>query len=309
MTADKSSSSHGWPTRAPSGRVAYVNGRYEPHALASVHIEDRGLQFADAIYEVWSVVGGDIFDEEEHLDRLERSLRELDMAMPIARAPLKFVLREIARRNRVENGLIYLQITRGTLRRDHSIPAQSPRPTLILTSRNVDVRAVDERRRAGVRVVTAPDQRWARCDIKSTGLLANSLAKTAARAAGAYEAWLVDRDRFVTEGSSTTAWIVDGEGRLVTRDLSHAILPGVTRRVALAAAADAQIPVIERRFGLEEAAGAREAFLSAASAGIIPIVAIDGKPIGDGKPGPMTRRLQELYLAAAAKKAHASKAP
>jgi len=298
---------HGWPTRAPSGRVAYVNGRYVAHAEAGVHVEDRGLQFADAIYEVWSIAGGDIFDEEEHLDRLEHSLRELDMAMPIARKSLKFVLREIARRNRVENGLIYLQITRGTLRRDHPIPSHPPKPTLILTSRSLDVHANDQRRSAGVRVVTLPDQRWARCDIKSTGLIANVLAKTAARTVGAYEAWLVDRDGFVTEGSSTTAWIVDGEGCLVTRDLSNAILPGVTRRVALEAAADAQIPIIERRFTPEEAAGAREAFLSSASAGIMPIVAIDENPVGDGKPGPVTRRLQELYLAAAAKKAGAEK--
>jgi D-alanine transaminase len=300
--------SHGWPSRAPSGRIAYVNGRYLPHADASVHVEDRGLQFADAIYEVWSVVAGEIFDEEEHLDRLERSLGELGMAMPIARGPLKFVLREIARRNRVETGLIYLQITRGTARRDHPIPAQPPKPTLILTSRSLDVQAIDQRRSGGVRVVTLPDERWARCDIKSTGLLPNILAKTEARRVGAYEAWLVDRDGFVTEGSSTTAWIVDREGRLVTRDLSNAILPGVTRRVALAAAAEAQIPIVERRFTPEEAAGAREAFLSAASAGILPIVAIDGKPIGDGKPGPVARRLQELYVAAAAKKAHPPKA-
>jgi D-alanine transaminase len=301
--------SHGWSTRAPAGRIAYVNGRYLPHAAAGVHAEDRGLQFADGVYEVWSVVAGDIFDEDEHLDRLERSLRELGLALPIARGSLKFVMREIARRNRVENGLIYLQITRGTARRDHPIPSHPPKPTLILTSRSLDVHAIDQRRSAGVRVVTLPDQRWARCDIKSTGLLANILAKTAARAAGAYEAWLVDRDGFVTEGSSTTAWIVDREGHLVTRDLSNAILPGVTRRVALEAAANAQIPIIERRFTPEEAAGAREAFLSAASAGITPIVAIDGKPVGDGKPGPVTRRLQELYLAAAAKKAGAEKGP
>jgi D-alanine transaminase len=299
---------HGWPTRAPAGRIAYVNGRYVSHAHAGVHVEDRGLQFADAIYEVWSVVDGDIFDEDEHLDRLERSLGELGMKMPIARGPLKFVLREIARRNRVENGLTYLQITRGTARRDHPIPTLASKPTLILTARSIDLHAIAERRCAGVRVVTLPDLRWARCDIKSTALLPNILAKTAARAAGAFEAWLVDRDGFVTEGTSTTAWIVDGEGRLVTRDLSNAILPGVTRRVALAAAADAQIPIVERRFTPAEAADAREAFLSVATAGIIPIVAIDGKPVGDGKPGPVTLRLQELYLAAAAKKAHPAKA-
>ena len=288
--------------RAPSGRIAYVNGRYLPHGEASVHVEDRGLQFADSVYEVCAVVGGKIYDEEEHLDRLERSLGELGLAMPMARAPLKLVLREIARRNRVSDGLIYLQITRGPARRDHPIPAHA-RPTLILTARNLDPKAIDERRTKGVRVVTMPDERWARCDIKSTALLPNILAKTKARARDAYEAWLVDRDGYVTEGSSTTAWIVDGEGRIITRDLSRAILPGVTRRVALEVAAESQMPIAERRFTPAEAAGAREAFLSAASAGIIPVTAIDGKAVGDGKPGPVTRRLQELYLEAAANRA------
>jgi D-alanine transaminase len=293
--------------RAPPGRIAYVNGRYLPHSEACVHVEDRGLQFSDAIYEVCAVVGGDIFDEEEHLDRLERSLRELRMAMPMARTPLKFVLREIARRNRVTDGLIYLQITRGSARRDHPIPPSAIKPTLILTAHNVDAAGIEQRRHNGVRVVTLPDERWARRDIKSTSLLANILAKTAAREANAYEAWLIDRDGFVTEGSSTTAWIVDREGRILTRSLSNAILPGVTRRVAMEAAAEAQLPVIERAFTPAEAAGAREAFLSAATAGVFPIVMIDGKAVGDGKPGPVTRRIQELYLAAAANKARGQK--
>jgi D-alanine transaminase len=300
------SPSHGWPTRAPAGRIAYVNGQYVPHGQAGVHIEDRGLQFADAIYEVCAVMGGRLFDEEEHLDRLERSLRELDMAMPMARAPLKLVLREIARRNRIEDGIVYLQITRGALRRDHAIPANPPKPTLILTARNIDMAAIGRRARDGVGVVTMPDERWARCDIKSTALLANILAKTVARHAGAYEAWLIDRDGSVTEGSSTTAWIVDGEGRIVTRDLSHAILPGVTRRVLLEAAAASQMTIVERRFTPAEALAAREAFLTAATAGVTPIVTIDGKPVGDGKPGPVTKRLQELYRRAAALKAQAA---
>ncbi|MGH6870935.1 MAG: D-amino-acid transaminase [Rhizomicrobium sp.] len=284
-----------WPERAPVGRTAYVNGRYLPHSGASVHIEDRALQFGDGIYEVVGVYGGRIFDEEEHLDRLERSLGEIGMAMPMGRAALKAVIREMARRNRVRDGMIYMQVTRGAHRRDHPVPDGAGRPTLIVTAKTLDPVQTARRRAEGVTVVTRPDERWARCDIKATALLPNVLAKTEARRAGAYEAWLVDGDGFVTEGSSTTAWIVDAEGRIVTRDLSHAILPGVTRRVILEAAAGAQLAVVERKFRPEEAARAREAFLTAASAGAMPIVAIDGKPVGDGKPGPVTKRIQELY--------------
>lgn len=289
-----------WPVRAPAGRIAYLNGRYLPHADAHVHIEDRGLQFADAIYEVFGVAGGHIFDEDEHLDRLERSLRELSVAMPMTRASLKMILRETARRNRVMDGLIYMQVTRGAFRRDHPIPAEASRPSVVITARNMDMASVEARRNRGIAVVTRPDERWSRCDIKSTSLLANILAKSAAREEGAYEAWLVDRDGFVTEGSSTTAWIVDREGRLVTRDLSHSILPGVTRRVLLQAAADAQIPIAERRFTVEEAVNAREALITAATIGVMPVVRIDGRNVGDGLPGVLGRRLQELYRHAAA---------
>lgn len=284
-----------WPTRAPAGRIAYVNGRYLPHGIARVHIEDRGLQLGDSIYEVVGVVNGAFRDEEEHLDRLERSLREVRMEMPVSRAALKFIFREMSRRNRMRNGLLYLQITRGAFRRDHPIPAEKQKPTLILTAKELSPSAVDARRSKGVAVITRPDERWARCDIKTTQLLPNLLAKTDARKEGAFEAWLVDRDGFVTEGSSTTAWIVTDDGEIVTRDLSPAILPGVTRRVILEAAAAAQLKVTERKFTPEEAKQAKEAFLSAATGAGIPIVAIDGVPVGDGKPGPVTRRVQELY--------------
>ncbi|HTT82781.1 MAG TPA: D-amino-acid transaminase [Rhizomicrobium sp.] len=289
-------------SRAPVGRIAYVNGRYLPHAEAAVHIEDRGLQFADAIYEVFGVFGGQIYDEEEHLDRLERSLGEIALEMPMGRAPLKFVLREIARRNRVTDGLIYLQITRGAFRRDHAIPRMRQRPTIILTARTTDAAGFEQRRAAGIAIVTRPDERWARCDIKSTALLPNILAKTAARDAGAWEAWLIDRDGRVTEGSSTTAWIVDKDGHLVTRDLDRAVLPGVTRRVLAEVAASAQIPIVERRFTKDEALAAREAFITAATIGALPVVTIDGQPVGGGRPGPVARRLQELYRHAAARK-------
>ena len=299
MTADRSE----WPDRTPPGRIAYVNGRYLRHSHAGVHVEDRGLQFSDAVYEVFGVGGGNIHDEREHFDRLERSLRELGMAMPMSRSSFGLVVREIARRNRVVDGLIYLQVTRGAFRRDHAIPrGSSQRPSVILTARNVDMAAVEARRSGGIKVVTLPDERWGRCDIKSTSLLGNILAKTKARDAGAYEAWLVDREGNITEGSSTTAWIVDGEGRLITRDLTHAILPGVTRRVILEVAAESQLAATECRFTAAEAHAAREAFITAATIGVLPVVSIDGKPVGDGKPGPVARRVQELYARAAGSK-------
>ena len=294
----------GWNGRAPVGRIAYVDGRYLPHGQAGVHIEDRGLQLGDAVYEVCAISDGLLLDEEEHLDRLERSLGEIGMAMPMARRVLSLVMRELVRRNRVRTGLLYLQITRGAARRDHPIPQEPPRPTLIMTVRELDAAALSRRQEEGIKVITRPDERWARCDIKTTQLLANLLAKTAARKAGAYEAWLVDDDGFVTEGSSTNAWIVDAEGRLTTRQLSHEILPGVTRRVIVAAAAEAQLRIFERKFTPEEASRAREAFISSAT-GVVPVTAIDGIRIGEGEPGPVTRRVQQLYAhrsgAAAAK--------
>lgn len=290
---------HGWPTREPVGRIAYVNGRYVPHSRAAVHIEDRGLQFADAIYEVVGVTAGNFLDEDEHFERMERSVGEIGMPMPASKDALKVITREMARRNRLRDGLIYFQVTRGAVRRDHAAPDKPPRPTLIVTARSLDPNAIERRRQAGVRVITQPDERWARCDIKSTALLPNILAKTAARKVGAFEAWLVDMDGFVTEGSSTSAWIVTQEGRVITRDLSNAILPGVTRAIILKAAAEGQIPVEERKFTLEETFAAKEAFITAATLGATAVVALDGRQIGDGKPGALTRRIEELYRHAA----------
>jgi D-alanine transaminase len=284
-----------WPSRTPAGRIAYVDGRYVPHGAAGVHVEDRGLQLGDAIYEVFRVENFRILDEEEHLDRLERSVGEIEMAMPMGRAALKLHLREIVRANRIPRGFLYLQVTRGAVRRDHPIPAKPPRPTLILTMRSYDTAGAAARQKDGIAVVTRPDLRWGRCDIKTTQLLANLIAKTEAKRAGGYEAWLVDADGNVTEGASTTAWIVDKDGRVTTRALGHAILPGVTRRVILEAAAEAQLPVVERAFTADDAKAAREAFISSASGAAVPVVAIDGTAIGDGKPGPLTRRIAELY--------------
>ncbi|HEY2886951.1 MAG TPA: D-amino-acid transaminase [Rhizomicrobium sp.] len=294
----------GWNGRAPAGRIAYVDGRYLPHGRAGVHIEDRGLQLADSIYEVCAISDGLLIDQEEHLDRLVRSLGEIGMAMPMSRHVLALVMHELVRRNRARTGLLYLQVTRGAARRDHPIPTEELRPTLIMTVRELGAAGIAQRQEEGIKVITRPDERWARCDIKTTQLLPNLLAKTAARKAGAYEAWLIDDDGFVTEGSSTNAWIVDVEGRLTTRQLSNEILPGVTRRVIMEAAAEAQLRVFERKFTRAEASGAREAFISSAT-GVVPVIAIDGQTIGDGRPGPITQRVQQLYAhrsnAAAAK--------
>jgi D-alanine transaminase len=279
----------------PQGRVAYVDGRYLPHARATVHIEDRGLQFADAVYEVCSVNDGLLLDETGHLDRLERSLKELAIPMPMGRAALMAVIREVMRRNRLTDGLIYLQVTRGAYRRDHAIP-QTVRPSLMITARSLDPKTYDKRRVDGISVITVKENRWGRCDIKTTGLLPNVLAKTEARKAGAYEAWFVDPQGFVTEGSSTNAWIVTRKDVLVTRDLKANILAGVTRKGVLAALSHHGINAIEERaFTLKEATEASEAFITSASGGVIPVVIIDGHAIGTGTPGPMASRIHALY--------------
>lgn len=280
--------------RAPSGRFAYVNGRYERHGDAAVHVEDRGLQFGDSIYEVFAVRNGCLRDEKGHLDRLERSLREIEMTMPMGRAALQLVLREVVRRNDLKNGLLYLQVTRGASNRDHPIPA-SYKPSLIVTARAIDAELGEEKRRKGVSVITMPDERWTRRDIKTTQLLPNLLAKTRAKRAGAYEAWLVDDAGVITEGASTNAWIVDAEGRLITRDLSQAILAGVTRDAILKAARDARIAVVEKGFSLADILSAKEAFISSATGAAVPVIQVNNLPIGDGRPGPLTLRVQALY--------------
>jgi D-alanine transaminase len=279
----------------PAGRVAYVNGRYLPHRAASVHVEDRGLQFADSIYEVCAVLDGRLMDEAGHLDRMERSVGALAIHMPMARGPLRIVMREMIRRNRLMDGLLYLQVTRGAHKRDHPMPAVH-RSTLIMTARPVNKAAIEKRRADGIAAVTSADMRWQRCDIKTTGLLANVMAKTEARKAGGFEAWLVDRDGYVTEGASTNAWIVTDEGVLVTRNLSPNILAGVTRLGVLnALAAEGFNAIEERAFTVEEVYAAREAFVTSASGGVLPVISIDGRRIGEGSPGAATRRIHGLY--------------
>jgi len=280
-------------------RIAYVNGRYLRQRDASVHIEDRGYQFADGIYEVCGVRGGKLMDEALHLERMQRSLGELRIALPVPLPALRHILREVVRRNRLSNGMVYFQITRGVSPRDHPFPPASVRPALVVTAKRLNEVRVALAVEKGVAVVTMPDLRWARRDIKSVALLPNILAKQAAREAGAYEAWLVDKDGFVTEGSSTNAWIVDSEGRLITRPASPDILNGVTRRVLVEAARLEGIELVERPFTPEEAKAAREAFVSASSAIIIPVVRIDGEPVGNAAPGSTTLRLREAYGRAA----------
>lgn len=281
--------------RAPPGRIAYVDGRYVPHGVASVHVEDRGLQFADAVYEVVGVSKGKLTDEAPHLARLERSLREIGMAMPMTPSALKIILREVVRQNRLKNGIVYLQVTRGAANRDHAAP-KAILPTVIVTAKRIAPGLVEARRAKGVAVVTVPENRWARCDIKSTALLPNVLAKTKAKEAGAFEAWFVDAGGNITEGSSTNAWIVDPTGTAITRSLADNILPGVTRALVLEAAAKAGIAIAERAFTLDEAYGAAEAFVTSATGGVMPVVAIDGRKIGTGRPGPVAARMHGLYL-------------
>ncbi|PZO05813.1 MAG: D-amino acid aminotransferase [Alphaproteobacteria bacterium] len=277
-------------------RVAYVNGTYQPHGEASIHVEDRGFQFADGVYEVWSVFDGRMADFDGHMTRLHRSLNELRIDIPMSVQSLTRVLKETIRRNRVRNGIVYLQVTRGTARRDHPFPSPDTPPSVIVTSRSVSATRAEAQAAKGVAVVTQPDIRWGRCDIKTVGLLANVLAKQAARERGAYEAWMVDEMGLVTEGSSTNAWIVDKDGRLRTRDTQANILKGITRTAIMDLIASEDIELDERPFSVDDAKEAREAFFTAAGAFVMPTISIDGVKIGDGKPGPITTKLRTLYL-------------
>jgi D-alanine transaminase len=274
-------------------RVAYVNGRYLPHQDAFVHIDDRGYQFADGVYEVIAVERGRLVDEGLHLTRLDRSLGELAIAKPMADPALKAVMREVLRRNRVQDGIIYIQMTRGVAPRDHVFPRQA-RTQVVMTARSNKPRN-PKVAAEGIRVITVTDLRWARCDIKSIGLLPNILGKQKARAAGAYEAWQVDQDGNVTEGTSTNAWIVTKAGEVVTRAATNAILNGVTRLGVIRVIEQTGLRFVERPFSVAEAKGAREAFLTSTTSFVTPVVGIDDGVIGDGKPGPLARELGGFY--------------
>ena len=273
-------------------RIVYVNGAYVPEEEAKVSVFDRGFLFADGVYEVTSVLGGKLVDFAGHARRLWRSLGELDMAAPVDEATLLDIHRELIARNGLDEGLIYLQVTRGAADRDFAYP-EAAEPTLVLftqTKRVADAPSAE----TGIRVISIPDRRWGRRDIKTVQLLYPSMGKMMAKAAGVDDAWMIE-DGAVTEGTSNNAYIVTG-GTIVTRHLGEEILHGITRAAVLKMAREAQMAVEERPFTLEEAQAADEAFVTSASSFVTPVIEIDGAPIGGGTPGPVARRLREIYL-------------
>lgn len=274
-------------------RITYVNGRYVPHREAAVHVEDRGHQFADAVYEVLPVAGGRLHHLEQHLDRLGRSLGALAIAWPLQRRVLPLILARVVRLNRVTDGLVYLQVSRGVAPRNHYFPADTA-PSLVVSAWSHKGPSAEQVEK-GVAVATRPDQRWKHPDIKTVGLLPNLLARQSAKEAGAYEAWLVNERGFVTEGSATNAFIIAKDGALLTHPADSAVLGGVTRSNVLALARDLGLEVGERAFSVDEVQAAREAFLSGTTVTVLPVTRIDGKAVGDGHPGPMTVKLRALY--------------
>ena len=276
-------------------RVAYVNGRYLPRHAATTNIEDRGYQFSDGVYEVCEVRSGRIVDARRHMARLRRSLDELRIKMPMSEAALAIVMRECIRRNRVRDGIVYLQVTRGVARRDHAFPPPETRPSVVVTARNLDSTGNERAAADGIAVITVPDNRWERVDIKSISLLPNVLAKQTARERGAKEAWFVDRHGHVTEGSSSNAWIVTAAGKVVTRPADNGILRGITRSVLLDVIKAQGLELEERPFTVDEACSAREAFLTSASQIVMPVVRLDDRPIGNGAPGSIATALRARF--------------
>ena len=274
-------------------RVAYVNGRYLRHAEAQVHVEDRGYQFSDGVYEVILIKNGKMIDEEQHLERLKKSLSSLEINPPMKRAPMRHVMKELIKRNKFRNGIVYIQITRGVAAREHSFPKYS-KPALVMTARRVATKTNDEIE-AGVKVITIDDIRWKRCDIKSTSLLPNVLGKQTARRQGAYEAWMVDAKGFVTEGTSTNAWIVTSDGKLITAELESNILSGITRDTFIKIIHELDYKLEERQFTVEEAKNAREAFFTSSTSFLTPVSEIDGVVIGNGRAGSVSMELIKAY--------------
>ena len=275
-------------------RIAYVNGQYVSHRDAAVHVEDRGYQFADGVYEVFAVMGGKLIGEQGHLERLAHSLSELRIEWPMSRPALMVAVKEIVRRNHVRDGLVYLQVTRGVSPRDHPFPQHSD-SALVITARKSGPLDKDTLRN-GVDIITIPDIRWQRCDIKSVALLANVLGKQEAREAKAFEAWQVDEDGYITEGTSTNAWIVTASGELVTRNVSTSILNGVTRLAVLEAAVEVGVDIIERPFTTLEALAAREAFITSSTSHVKAVTRINGQSIGNGHVGDLTNRVLDAYV-------------
>jgi D-alanine transaminase len=276
-------------------RIAYVNRRYLPFHDAKIHVEDRGYQFADAVYEVCEVRAGRLIDERRHLDRLERSLGAVRTRMPMSRAALGVVMREVVARNRIGYGMVYLQISRGVARRDLAFPSPEIAPCLVVTARPFNRRRIEDLAAAGISVVSVPDNRWGRVDIKSVGLLPNVLARQTAIDQGAREAWFVDKSGAVTEGASSNSWIVTPSGKLVTRRADHTILGGITRAVLFQVIKAQGLSIDERPFALDEAFAAREVFITSATQVVMPVVRIDGRTIGNGEPGPVASALRREF--------------
>ena len=284
-------------------RTVFVNGSFVPFEQATIPLMDRGFLFADGIYEVSAVINGRLIDNEPHLARLDRSLKEIRISNPYSAAEWTRLEEEIVARNRLEEGLVYMQVTRGAAEREYVFPKDAT-PTVVMFTqpKNMIASPLAE---TGAAVITVPDLRWKRRDIKSIGLLAQVLAKQAAAEAGVSEAWMVE-DGLITEGGSSTAFILTNERKVVTRPLSTAVLPGITRLSVMRLAKENGLTIEERAFSVDEALGAAEAFLTSASSLVMPVVSIDGKPVGDGKPGAMTRRLRRVYLDMAGVKAAAA---
>ncbi|MCL4140144.1 UNVERIFIED_CONTAM: hypothetical protein GTU68_053498 [Idotea baltica] len=276
-------------------RIAYVNGQYLLHQHASVHIEDRGYQFADGVYEVCEVLGGRLIDEKRHMERLSRSLRELRISHPMTNRALGVVLREVIARNKVRNGFVYLQVTRGVAPRNHYFPPDHTAPGIVVTARNASIAKSSALAEQGVAIISMPDNRWDRVDIKSVSLLPNVLAKQSAREQGAFEAWFVDDEGYVTEGSSTNAWIVTKDGTIVTRPAEEGILKGITRAIVLELAERERMQFEERSFTIEEAQHAREAFITAATTLVMPVVSVDDVTVANGTPGHIATTLRSLF--------------
>jgi D-alanine transaminase len=288
-----------WSARV--SRIAYVNGQYVSHRDAKVSIEDRGYQFGDGVYEVCEVFQGALIDEQRHMDRLARSLSELRIDAPLGQGALSIILREIIARNKVANGYVYIQATRGAATRDHAFPPNFVRPSLVVTARQVNPEKGEITARKGVSVVTTPDLRWKRVDIKSISLIPNVLARQAAKESGAYEAWLVDSDGMVVEGAASNAWIIDRSGKIITRQLDHSVLRGITRTTLIDIIVAQGLSLEERKFSLEEAFAAQEAFITGATTLVMPVVVIDGRKIGAGTPGPLAQRLRAIFHDTAAR--------
>lgn len=276
-------------------RIVYVNGRYLPYGEAAIHPEDRGNQFGDAVYEVCEVRDGHLIDETRHLTRLERSLGELGIPEPMSRAAWGRVLRETIRQNRVRNGLVYLQVSRGVARRDFYFPTPDTLPTVICLARRLSPAKAEAQAAKGIAIRSTPDIRWGRCDIKTVMLLPATIAKQRAKESGANDAWFVDDEGYVTEGASANAWILDRDGKLVTRALDNAILGGITRATLLDVLAREGITVVERPFTIEEAQAAREAFVTSATSLVMPVVTIDGRAVGNGAPGLLALKLRAEF--------------